>query len=198
MDAEAIVWLIFIAIWFISGVIQQIKKVATQRPGQEGQPQPGQEGQLQGRQEARGEADRRSRERPQTLPDDDPMVQLLRKLGGEVEVRPQEPPRETRQQPVRPAPPPAPPAPPAQAPAWVGLDRSRPARPAKRPKVAEQAAIPEMKLPPIVPTVSKGGGPATALARSIQRDLRRPDSVRKAILLQEILGKPPGLQGLRR
>lgn len=195
MDAEAIVWLIFIAIWFISGVVRQIKQVSSQRPGQEGQPQPT----GQSSREMRGEPDRRPADRPKpALPDDDPMVQLLRKLGGEVEVRPQEAPRETRQQPARspmPAPPPAPPAPPVQVSATI--DRSRPAKVARRPKITELAAIPKMKQPHVVPTVSSGGGPATALARALRRDLRQPDSVRKAIMLQEILGKPPGLQGLR-
>lgn len=188
MDAEAIVWLIFIAIWFISGVIRQIKQVASQRPGQEG---PGLEGQEQARS---------AQERQERLPEDDPMVQLLRKLGGEVEVRPQEPPREQRPQPMRTrtAPPP-PPAPPLRAQqSSASIDRSRPLKVARRPRIAQQASIAEKKVSPIAPAVSTGGGPPVALARNLRRDLRRPDSLQKAILLQEILGKPPGLQGLRR
>lgn len=193
MDAEAIVWLIFIAIWFISGVVRQIKQVASKRPGQQrpGQERPGQEGQQQARS---------TQERQERLPEDDPMVQLLRKLGGEVEVRPQEPPQERRPQPMRTrTPSPPPPAPPVRVQqSSASIDRSRPAKVARRPKIAQQAAIPEMKLPPIVPAVSTGGGPPVALARNLRRDLRRPDSLKKAVLLQEILGKPPGLQGLRR
>lgn len=181
MDPEAIVWLIFVAIWFIGSIVKQIKNVAEQRPGQSQEEDPA-----------------RARERPQPArqpADDDPMIKLLRQLGGEVEVRPQEPPRQSR---------------PALQPPRPQLPRSQPprlqpatttARSASRPKVAKMASIPEMDLPPLpetgqaVRTGSSGG--SSAMARSLRRQLRRPSSARKAILLQEILGKPVALQGSR-
>lgn len=171
MSAEAVVWLIFIAIWFISGIVKQIRQVAKQRPGQPG-------------------AEPAGRQTDRSADADDPMIQLLRQLGGETEVQPQEPPREYR---------------PAPEPRRVGDTliqaeaRARPPQPSRttaRTKVAAAAKIPEMDLPPL-PSV---GQPVprrrgSALGREIRRQLRRRESARRAILLREILGPAPGLKG---
>lgn len=181
MDPEAFVWLLFLVIWIVSGIVRGIKQVAAQRPGQH--PHPG-EGE-------RAEQGPRRPERP--LPDDDPMVQLLRQLGGEVEVRPHEPPRE-QERPAEPrAPRQVPPPPPV----------SRPVPQVASMRSQTVPAVPDVSAPfvPMATGISLGRGASrgrSALARKLRRDLSRPDSLRKAVLLQEILGKPPGLKNLGR
>ena len=189
---EAIVWLVFIAIWFISGVVKSIKQVSDQRPGQ--QPGPTQE-------QPQPQRPQPARQRPQPArqPDgEDPMIRLLRQLSGETEVQPEQTPRESPRQPSYQPPTPRKQAPPPTPRLIAQADRSRPVQ-ARDVSVAKTPPVPRVALPPRAkiasPLVSHSHG-ASAMARSLSRDLRNPGSVRKAILLQEILGKPLGLQGL--
>jgi hypothetical protein len=169
MDAEAIVWLVFIGIWFIGGILKQIKQVKEQRPGQPG---------------TEHRAPRETNRPAPQAEDDDPMIQLLRQLGGQVETRPQKPP------------PPPRPAPPKAVPMAQQVRLAREARAeAASTKAAKKAAISGRKLQSMAAAAARPRVRGGVLARDVRRQLRNPQSARRAILLQEILGKPPGLEG---
>ncbi|MEM9553255.1 MAG: hypothetical protein AAGC60_03280 [Acidobacteriota bacterium] len=104
MDLEALVWLIFIVIWLLGGVVKQFARLAANRPGQ----QPPGEGEAELEIEAwepepeRGFARRDAAEQPiqppappaDRPPEMPPLLgELMKQLGVEVEAVPEERPR---------------------------------------------------------------------------------------------------------
>ncbi len=89
MDGEAIGWLLFLAVWFISSVVQQIRKMGKNVPGQ-GEPPP-QERQVQPPPIPREQARPSTPLPPPILnPSQDPIRELMRQLGVEVPTEPVE------------------------------------------------------------------------------------------------------------
>ena len=106
MGADDVIWLLFIIIWFVSGIITQIRKMMGHEPGQQEDPfgggepfplppQQGSPQQRPGQKPAQRPAPSLKQEQrplpppplaPSQAPANDPVAQMLRQLGMEVVV----------------------------------------------------------------------------------------------------------------
>ncbi|MEM1204273.1 MAG: hypothetical protein AAGN66_13665 [Acidobacteriota bacterium] len=192
MDGELIVWLLFIAIWLISSVIQQIKKISgIKRPDPPAEIPSTPKGQPAATPQARSQGDGAA--------GDDVLKELMRQLGVDVEPQPAPPP------PVpTPAPRSAPPIPGVSRSDASGSPPGLGAGELSTPPYPRAAALGEGAPMPALPRLGLPSGPParrrrsrSRLAAGVVRDLRRQSggrSLARAVLLQEILGPPVSLK----